>query len=197
MIHASRKGDAAPDLQNQLLAELQIAEESKKSLNLQSSADGQTTTEAFALRVFDAADAADRAAVDSSSQAAVIQKFYASALFLDVCAQFYDGELPPDLAEKARYARFRVVKIREGLKQGVPSYPAGLEGAPTPAVAPGLGSAPAASVAAAASSAPSMPRAAGAREEAQKKTEMASSALDFGDVPTARKCLLEALQLLS
>lgn len=185
MMQARKAGDTSQELEKQLLEELQRAEASKKSLNL-TGAEGQATTESFALKVFDTADEADHAARDSSSQGQVFQKFYAAALFLDVCAQFYDGELPPDLAEKARYARFRVVQIREGLRQGTPSYPAA-------AAAPAAPAAAAAPVVAA----PAAPMAPGAVNEAQRKTEMASSALDFGDVSTARKCLLEALQLLS
>lgn len=193
-------GDASPELEKQLLGELGEAETAKKTLNLDGG-QGQSTTESFALRVFDGADAADHAARDSTSQAAVFQKFYAAALFLDVCAQFYDGELPPDLAEKARYARFRVVQIREGLKQGVPSYPA------SDVEASGAQSAQSSSVPATASDSLTASGALGAamtaasasssgRQEAQKHTEMASSALDFGDVATARKCLLEALRVL-
>ena len=209
MMKARQSGNTSPELEKQLLGELGEAEAAKKTLNI-ASAQGQSTTESFALRVFDGADAADHAARDRESQAAVFQKFYAAALFLDVCAQFYDGELPPDLAEKARYARFRVVQIREGLKQGVPSYPE----APS-ADASASAEAPAAAALGASSLAPQLPPAAisaaspavisstthtapttSQREEARKQTEMASSALDFGDVATARKSLLEALRVL-
>ena len=116
MMQARKAGDTSPELEKQLLEELQRAEASKKSLKL-TGGEGQATVESFALNVFDAADEADHAARDSSSQGQVFQKFYAAALFLDVCAQFY-GELPPDLLEKARYARFRVVQIREGAQTG-------------------------------------------------------------------------------
>ena len=213
MMKARQSGNTSPELEKQLLGELGEAEAAKKTLNI-ASAQGQSTTESFALRVFDGADAADHAARDRESQAAVFQKFYAAALFLDVCAQFYDGELPPDLAEKARYARFRVVQIREGLKQGVPSYPeapsadasaASAEAPAAPAalaassLTPQLPAAPAisaASPAVIASATHSAPTTTSQREEARKQTEMASSALDFGDVATARKCLQEALRVL-
>lgn len=211
MMKARQSGNTSPELEKQLLGELGEAEAAKKTLNI-ASAQGQSTTESFALRVFDGADAADHAARDRESQAAVFQKFYAAALFLDVCAQFYDGELPPDLAEKARYARFRVVQIREGLKQGVPSYPeapsadaaASAEATAAPAAlgasslasqlppAPAISAASPAVISSTTHSAPTTSQ----REEARKQTEMASSALDFGDVATARKSLLEALRVL-
>ena len=219
LMRAHQKGETSPEEKQLLLAELQKAEDTKKALNI-SSTDGQATAESFALRVFDAADAADRSANDKSTQAAAVSKLYAAALFLDVCAQFHEGELPPDLAEKARYARFRVVQIREGLKQGIPSYPAAAEaGAETQASPPlpisgysASSAAPAAVVAPPAvqmpvsqppqparpaSSAVPKPSITGAgRDEARKQLELAVSALDFRDVPTARKCLEEALRLL-
>lgn len=194
-------GDTSPELEKQLLGELGEAEAAKKTLNLEGG-QGQSTTESFALRVFDGADAADHAARDSTSQAAVFQKFYAAALFLDVCAQFYDGELPPDLAEKARYARFRVVQIRDGLKQGVPSYPAGdveasgAQSAQSSSFVPATAAASNSLTASGALGAVTASASSSGRQEAQKHTEMASSALDFGDVATARKCLLEALRVL-
>jgi len=190
MMKARKGGDTSPELEKQLLGELQEAENAKKTLNL-SNNNGQSTTESFALSVFDGADAADHAARDNTGQAAVVQHFYAAALFLDICAQFY-GELPPDLAEKARYARFRVVQIREGLRQGVPSYPVAPEppAAEPPVAQPSASSGYTAAPLAASMSTP------GGRLEALKKTEMASSALDFCDVATARKCLQEALHAL-
>ncbi len=187
MMKARKGGDTSPELEKQLLGELQEAEAAKKNLNL-SNNNGQNTTESFALSVFDGADAADHAARDNASQAAVVQHFYAAALFLDICSQFY-GELPPDLAEKARYARFRVVQIREGLRQGVPSYPVAPE---PPAAQPSASS----GYTPASVSQPAVSQTPGGREEALKKTEMASSALDFCDVATARKCLQEALHAL-
>eukprot|EP00438_Fugacium_kawagutii_P028196 Skav200365 [mRNA] locus=scaffold2518:207511:208309:- [translate_table: standard] len=202
MMKARQGGDGSPELEKQLLGELGEAEAAKKTLSLDGG-QGQSTTESFALRVFDGADAADHAARDSASQAAVFQKFYAAALFLDICAQFYDGELPPDLAEKARYARFRVVQIREGLKQGVPSYPADVEAsgaqsaqAQSSSFVPSTAAASDSLAASGALGAVTAASSSGGRQEAQKQTEMASSALDFGDVATARKCLLEALRVL-
>ena len=208
LMQARQKGETSPEEKELLLSEFQKAEDAKKSHSI-SSSDGQGTVESFALRVFDVAEAADRSAKDKNGQAAAVSKLYAAALFLDVCAQFYDGELPPDLAEKARYARFRVVQIREGLKQGIPSYPSGTESdASTTAAALATGYA-ASSSSAAAPAAPAVqqpaqsasgvlkPSATGpARDQARKQVELASSALDFSDVPTARQCLQEALRLL-
>ena len=214
LMRAHQKGEASGEEKNLLLAELQKAEDVKKSLNI-SSSDGQGTVESFALRVFDAADASDRSARDKTGQAAAVSKLYAAALFLDVCAQFHDGELPPDLAEKARYARFRVVQIREGLKQGIPSYPndpgaaSGSLGEESETAVAGPSAAYAASPAAPAAPCPPVaqcpsPMPAGfapqgtgpVRDKAREQLELASSALDFRDVATARKCLQEALRLL-
>ncbi|CAJ1416729.1 unnamed protein product [Effrenium voratum] len=189
MMRARKQGDSSAELQNLLLGEFQKAEQSKQALNLSHNA-GQSTAEAFALNVFDAAENADKAARDSSSQGGVVAKFYAAALFLDVCAQFYDGELPPDLAEKARYARFRVVQIREGLKSGSLSFPEA-QAASSAQTAP-----VAAAMAPVAASGVAKSATAGGRTEAKAQLELASSALDFNDAPTARKCLQEALRHL-
>ncbi|CAE7713149.1 LIP5 [Symbiodinium necroappetens] len=205
VIYHFLNGEASGEEKNLLLAELQKAEDVKKSLNI-SSSDGQGTVESFALRVFDAADASDRSARDKTGQAAAVSKLYAAALFLDVCAQFHDGELPPDLAEKARYARFRVVQIREGLKQGIPSYPndpgaaSGSLGEESETAVAGPSAAYAASPAAPAAPCPPVaqcpsPMPAGfapqgtgpVRDKAREQLELASSALDFRDVATARK----------
>ncbi|CAE8589784.1 unnamed protein product [Polarella glacialis] len=121
LIRARQGGEVSPDIQALLLAELEKAETARKALDLSA---GQETVESFALRVFDAADVADRTAEDGSDRAPVVPQFYVAGLFLEICAQFYEGELPPDLAEKAKYARFRVVQIREGIRNGTSSAPA-------------------------------------------------------------------------
>merc|ERR1740138_11377 len=76
--------------------------------------------ESFALAQFDTPDTADRAGATSATTAG---QFYVASSFLEVCATFYNGEMPPDIAEKARYAKFRAVQIQQSLKQGLPVPP--------------------------------------------------------------------------
>merc|ERR1740129_553197 len=107
-------GEASAELNSLLMDTLSRAEASKKTLDL---TDGPERVEQFALQVFGQVDSSDRAGLTDAGTAA---QFYAASIFLDVCAQFYEGELPPDLQEKSRYAKFRAVQIRECIKQGLP-----------------------------------------------------------------------------
>merc|ERR1740129_2620529 len=107
-------GEASAELNSLLMDTLSRAEASNKTLDL---TDGPERVEQFALQVFGQVDSSDRAGLTDAGTAA---QFYASSIFLDVCAQFYEGELPPDLQEKSRYAKFRAVQIRECIKQGLP-----------------------------------------------------------------------------
>lgn len=72
------------------------------------------------MDVFKSVDTADRG---GTRDASVCSRFYVAGLFIDVLAQFYDGELPPDLAEKTRYAKFRAFQIRDFIKRGVDPPP--------------------------------------------------------------------------
>mmetsp|Transcript_3556 Transcript_3556/g.8363 ORF Transcript_3556/g.8363 Transcript_3556/m.8363 type:complete len:280 (-) Transcript_3556:86-925(-) len=236
LVKQRQAGAASAELDAILGEELGKAEDAKKTLDL---SHGREVMEGFALSVFDGVDVADRS---SGADGTSATKFYAASQFLEVCAQFYEGELPPDLAEKAKYAKFRAVQIREALRQGLrPPPPPGLAteagssapdapgsepsnigigslegGVSTPAGAPAgsasaVGSAVASSTAAgdhpqnamirggvAAGSSSAVGSAVGsvAYSQAKKKTEFASSALDFNDVAGARQFLTEALQLL-
>eukprot|EP00429_Kryptoperidinium_foliaceum_P115325 CAMPEP_0176293432 /NCGR_PEP_ID=MMETSP0121_2-20121125/56607_1 /TAXON_ID=160619 /ORGANISM="Kryptoperidinium foliaceum, Strain CCMP 1326" /LENGTH=162 /DNA_ID=CAMNT_0017634397 /DNA_START=18 /DNA_END=502 /DNA_ORIENTATION=- len=107
---------------SRLVAELTKAEEQKAKLDLTCA---QETVEAFALSVFEAADSKDKAGLtDEASK----RQFYVAGQFLDACAAFYDGQLPPDLAEKSRYAKFRAMQIHDCLKRGVSPVPEVLPG---------------------------------------------------------------------
>merc|ERR1719443_718895 len=57
------------------------------------------------------------------TEASTANTFYIASQFLEVCAQFYSGEMPPDLAEKSRYAKYRAVQIRDCMKKGLPLAP--------------------------------------------------------------------------
>lgn len=120
------KAYASGDAQARALLEQELvkAETAKRGLDLSL---GRDVMEGFALSVFDAADAADRAGTVSPMQ------LYAASLFLEVCAQFHDGELPPDLAEKAKYARYRAIQVKQGA--GPPQPTEGPEAAPAAAAA--------------------------------------------------------------
>lgn len=216
---ARANGGQSPELDTRLIAELGKAEGQKKTLDL---SQGGEVTEGFALQVFEAADAKDRAGTtDEASK----KQFYVAGLFLDVCAQFYKGELPPDLAEKAKYGKFRALQIADCIKRGVDPSPEKppeaaaksaeedeeeaamrllMQGSAVPTAAAAAPAAAAPAPQAAASS--SLFKASGgppgglskeqARADAKRKCEFAAGALDFSDVASARRFLLEGLQLL-
>mmetsp|Transcript_98158 Transcript_98158/g.302628 ORF Transcript_98158/g.302628 Transcript_98158/m.302628 type:complete len:278 (-) Transcript_98158:23-856(-) len=235
LAQARQAGDSSADLQAALLQELDRAEAAKKTLDLSS---GHEAMEAFALGVFERVNAAD---CSGAADAGTASQYYVAGLFLEVCAQFYGEELPPDLAEKARFAKYRAVHIRDCLRRSVAPDPPG--GGPEPApdelpgataavgtalpaeahppvgvVAPVVSAAPLAGSGATGmaghtaappqaalpqavhASGPPLPVPVSSSEDAwasaKKQTEFAASALDFKDVPTARKCLLVALQSL-
>eukprot|EP00747_Dinoflagellata_sp_TGD_P209611 gnl/TRDRNA2_/TRDRNA2_82998_c0_seq1.p1 gnl/TRDRNA2_/TRDRNA2_82998_c0~~gnl/TRDRNA2_/TRDRNA2_82998_c0_seq1.p1 ORF type:complete len:305 (-),score=66.12 gnl/TRDRNA2_/TRDRNA2_82998_c0_seq1:44-958(-) len=259
LVNHRARGESSKESDTILFDTLQHAEAAKKVLDL---SQGRETAEMFALHVFDDVDAADRS---GKADAGTASQFYVASLFVDILAQFYDGQLPPDLAEKTRYAKYRAVHIRDCLRKGVqPTPAASSEPAPAaaassaeqPPTSTGIGgtaasaklpadvashadnkvSAPAAAppvapsesgyaVAPSQVSAPlivlpapqpppapivQMPvggtggrtgTAAGAvsrkeMTEARRKAELAASALDFADVPTARRLLREALEHL-
>mmetsp|Transcript_116817 Transcript_116817/g.202716 ORF Transcript_116817/g.202716 Transcript_116817/m.202716 type:complete len:257 (+) Transcript_116817:106-876(+) len=207
-------GESAPEVTNLLMAELTKAEEAKKTLDL---VNGRDEMEAFAVNIFNNVDQTDRA---GQATAQTPQDFFIAVIFMEVCAQFYDGELPPDIAEKVRYAKYRIQTIRNCLRQGVPiepppsaageagasaaaaAAPASAAPAPAPAAAPIDVPTPAAAAAAAAAPAPAAPPRAAvplggtSKADLKKKIQFASSALDFRDVEGAKMFLHQALQIL-
>merc|ERR1719181_863680 len=86
--------------------------------------------ENFAQDLFQKADDADRAGrYDMRTGKA----YLVASQLIEVCKQF--GELPPDLAEKAKYAKWRFVEIAKATKEGrTPAPPRGVE--PEPDAAP-------------------------------------------------------------
>ena len=78
------------------------------------------TLQGFAQKIFDNADAADRAGRSDDKTAKAL---YASSIFFDVARQF--GALAPELAAKQKYAAWRAGHIRTALKQGRQPAPAG------------------------------------------------------------------------
>ena len=84
----------------------------------------------FAMRVFVAAAAADRAGRADKRTA---QNFYAAANFLEVATQF--GPLPPQAHQRLVYAKRKAADIMKALKAGVKPQP-GLPSAAPAATAP-------------------------------------------------------------
>lgn len=123
LMKARQAGQSNAEADTLMMGELDKAESAKKGLDLST---GRDTMEAFAGGVFDKVDSMDRAGTYNKSTCSM---FYAAGVFLDVCAQFYDGELPPDLAEKSKYSKYRAVHILDCLKKGVAVTPP-----PAPAV---------------------------------------------------------------
>lgn len=74
--------------------------------------------ENFAQDLFIRADELDR---QGTSDMRVARAFYAASVVIDVCRQF--GELPADLQEKHKYARWRFVEISKASKEGRPPAP--------------------------------------------------------------------------
>mmetsp|Transcript_7014 Transcript_7014/g.12998 ORF Transcript_7014/g.12998 Transcript_7014/m.12998 type:complete len:267 (+) Transcript_7014:56-856(+) len=114
---AHENGEKSPELQSLLIQELDQAEKAKRSLDLSS---GREKMEQFALGMFKKVDEADRA---GSTDANTASQFYIAGLFLDACAQFHGGEMPPDLQSMSKYAKFRAVQIRDCVKQGIQPTP--------------------------------------------------------------------------
>lgn len=214
LMKAKESGEPfTPEATSKLTELFGKAEGTKKGLDL---TQGRETMESYALRVFDKSDSQDRSGLRDASTKRL---YYVAGQMLDVCKQFYDNELPPDLAEKAKYAKWRCMAIHEALQQGVEPPPppdvgpggAGDEaaalaamggGAAFPsALGPPLAPTAAQAFAPAAygappSAPPAFARGGISRVEAQKKAEFAASALDFGDVAGGRRFLLEALHHL-
>lgn len=204
---AHGSAESTPEVTNLLMAEVTKAEEAKKTLDLTS---GRDEMEAFAVSVFNNVDQADRA---GQASAQTPQDFFIAVIFMEVCAQFYDGELPPDIAEKVRYAKYRIQTIRNCLRQGIPiepppgaaaeagdsaaaaAAPAAAAPAPVPAAAPVAVPGPTAAAAAAAPRA-AVPLGGTSKADLKKKIQFASSALDFRDVEGAKMFLHQALQIL-
>ena len=88
--------------------------------------------ENFAQDLFQRADDADRAGrYDMRTGKA----FLVASQLIDVCKQF--GELPADLAEKAKYAKWRFVEIAKATKEGrTPAPPRGIEPEEAPVTPP-------------------------------------------------------------
>jgi len=110
-----------------ILGLMDSAEAEKKQLGAlgdQADADKQAHVENFALELFEKADDLDR---KGQSTLATAKIFNSSYHVMEACKQF--GELPDDMAEKIKYAKWRVVEIAKATKERrEPAPPRGLEG---------------------------------------------------------------------
>ncbi|KAJ2704479.1 hypothetical protein H4R19_005232 [Coemansia spiralis] len=109
----------------------------KQEGRLTSEAEAAQHCTVFALRVFAKADTEDR---EGRATTATARNFVVSAQFLQVVAAY--GELPPDVAEKTKYAKWRATEILKGVRNGqAPAPPPVAETAaetpPAPAVSAG------------------------------------------------------------
>ncbi|KAJ2784729.1 hypothetical protein H4R18_000944 [Coemansia javaensis] len=169
----------------------------------------------FALRIFARADTKDREARTDKTTA---RNFIVASQFLQVVAAF--GDLPPDTAEKIRYAKWRAAEILRAVREGhmLPSVPRNRLPAPDapgqphqphqphqPTPPPLSQPAPAAFVPVPAASVPAP--AVGDDGElaldpadakaAQKFARWAISALEYDDVDTAVTNLQKAIDVLA
>lgn len=131
LMKAHQEGTLGP-AELQLLQDiLGKAEAGKQALNADKNQD-KDYVENYAHNWFNQCDAIDRRGMADKTTAA---KYYVAITFFEACAQFYGGELPPDLVEKKKYSAYRATEIMRCLKAGTaitppPDAPA-LESAPT------------------------------------------------------------------
>jgi vacuolar protein sorting-associated protein VTA1 len=111
-----------------ILLLMDAAEAEKKQLGAaaeQAEADRQAHVENFALELFEKADDLDR---NGQSTLATAKVFNSAYHVMEACKQF-GGELPEDMREKIKYAKWRVVEIAKATKERrPPAPPRGLEG---------------------------------------------------------------------
>ena len=110
-----------------ILVLMDAAEAEKKALGAtaeQGEADKHAHVENFALELFEKADDADR---KGQSNLATAKVFNSAYHVMEACKQF-GGELPEDMLEKIKYAKWRVVEIAKATKERrAPAPPRGLE----------------------------------------------------------------------
>jgi len=110
-----------PETKKILFSEMDKLELQKK--NLGSKLDvGRDYVINFGLHIFKAADDEDRSGNASKNTAF---NFVAASQFLEVAKQF--GELPSDISEKIKYAKWKAADISKALKQGLKPKPGGAD----------------------------------------------------------------------
>ena len=107
----------APESKKFLFTLMDILENTKKELQneeaVQSNIVGQAYVERHALRIFEAADADDRAAKFTKN---LVKQFYSAGLLFDVLNYF--GELSEDLVAKKQYAKRKAMYLNRCFSTG-------------------------------------------------------------------------------
>ncbi|KAJ1727455.1 hypothetical protein LPJ61_004557 [Coemansia biformis] len=134
----SAKTPAAQQFVTELLDELE-AEKAQlvQQERLKSDAEATRQCTVFALRVFAKADTEDR---EGRATKGTARNFIIASQFLQVVAAY--GDLPLDVAEKIKYAKWRATEILKAVREGREPVPppvadSTLEAADTPAVSAG------------------------------------------------------------
>ena len=115
---------AARECLGEILNEL---EKEKKAMSSFTKEEGYQLCREFAMKVFDKADAVDRA---GKSTKATAKSFYAAASFLDVLSHFHEqgGEKSEDVLEeekKSFYAKWKATDILKAIREGKEVKPGG------------------------------------------------------------------------
>jgi vacuolar protein sorting-associated protein VTA1 len=123
---------ATPQSRECLGAILNDLEKEKKAMSNFTKDEGYAVCREFAMKIFDRADAVDRAGKSNKSTA---KSFYAAASFLDVLTHFHSGsdttaeeEKSNDLLEeekKSFYAKWKATDILKALREGREIKPGG------------------------------------------------------------------------
>jgi len=157
--------------------------------------------EEFALGIFANTDKADRESPEQPPDISLAGRFYISSLFFDVVSQFHEhGQLPPDLEEKRKYAKYRTLQIRN--RKPLDVEPTSVPVVVVDTTAPANSASPSLAFKYAddhpspktvtAESTPSLVDSIGAK----KRLQQAVSAIDFGDLKTAARLATEAAKML-
>jgi len=182
--------------------------------------DGPIQMEEFCLSVFASADKADRTSPIQPPEIALAGRFYIASLFFDVLTQFHSGgQLPPDLEQKRKYAKYRTLQIRnrqslDPVEEPPISDPPVVEQSVVAPSAPPVIAKPvetkkteavsscsfryaddSSSPRSVEATKPTSPRRVDA-VAAKKKLQQAISAIDFGDYATAAALAVEASRIL-
>ena len=180
------------------------------------SQEGPIQMEEFCLSVFANADKADRESEIQPPDVALASRFYIAALFFDVLTQFHSGgQLPPDLEQKRKYAKYRTIQIRnrqplevvaDQITISAPVVEPSTVIRPEPAKnAPAASKKPVATSSFQYADDAESPRSYNTKtssphsidtSSAKRKLQQAISAIDFGDYATAAALSLEAAHLL-
>mmetsp|Transcript_33176 Transcript_33176/g.56765 ORF Transcript_33176/g.56765 Transcript_33176/m.56765 type:complete len:299 (-) Transcript_33176:101-997(-) len=103
-----------------LIEEMGKLEKFKATSEPLTSEKGHGICKSYALSVFEKADDEDRA---GAADKATAKLFYAAGTFFDILEQF--GDIPPEIVEKRKYAKWKATEILNSIKNGVKPTPGG------------------------------------------------------------------------